>query len=546
MKRFYSLYGALSVLILGAVFSQIVFSYKEVVSGVINSYETKVAVVEEAILSDINNIDNTLVTLVSDILTDKNFLKNPKIQEILSLRKKPLEQISTGEIRITDAKGIIVASSTMLDPKKPINNSDRDYFIKLKNGYQGLSISEPIFGKIRSKWLMILGRGIFHPATKEFLGAVYVSIELDFFSKFANKVNRKQDDLFTVAIGDELKFAYRAPFSKDSETGMPFKYHPNLKPMIDGQIDSITSVHKSKVDHHTRLLSGSRIGQLPIFILIGTDYYNATKLWMWNSTVVGVISFLSLLTLFFLGRRLVSYSDLILKQQEKIVESVKLKSLAEMAGSVSHEIGNPLTVISGNARRIEKILNSKSNDTEGIGQSIATINNSVQRVRDILDSLKVLSGKASHQNSIEDLDAIIKDSILNCESKITENNVQVSFETELSDIKIKVNHVQMSQVLINCINNSIDAIENYSEKWIKINAKFREDWLVIQVIDSGKGIPHHIVSKMMDPFFTTKEIGKGTGLGLGLAKKIVEGFGGKFYYDEQCVNTTFVIELPKV
>lgn len=545
MKRFYLLYGTISVLILGAVSSQILFSYKEVVGGVINSYETSVSVVEEAILSDINNIDNTLVTLVNDILTNKNFIKNSKIQEILNTRKKPLEQISTAEIRVTDEKGIIIASSTKLDSKKPISNADRDYFIKLKNGYQGLSISEPIFGKIRSKWLMILGRGVFHPTSKKFLGSVYVSIELDFFSKFAKKVNQKANDLFVVAIGDQLKFAYRVPFSKDSETGKPFKYHPNLKPMIEGQLDSITSIHKSKVDQHTRLLSGSRVGQFPFFILIGTDYYNATKLWMWNSIVVGSISVLSLLLLFFLGRRLVSYSELILMQQEEIVESIRLRSLAEMAGSVSHEVGNPLTVISGNARRIEKILNTKSNDTEGISQSIATINNSVQRVREILDSLRELSGKASHQNSIEDLDAIIKESVANCQNKITANNVLVNV-SQLSNIKIKANHVQMSQVLINCINNSIDAIANESEKWIKINVELLSERVVIKVIDSGKGIPSHVVSKMMDPFFTTKDIGKGTGLGLGLAKKMVEGFGGKFYYDGTGANTTFVIELPKV
>lgn len=546
MKRFYLYYGTISVLILGVVFSQILFSYKEVVNGTAQVYETKSAVIKEAILSDFNNIDNTLLTIVSDILHDKRFLKNPRIQELLSSRKKPLEQISTAEIRITDAKGIIIASSTKLDPKKPISNADRDYFIKLKDGYLGLAVSEPIFGKIRSKWLIFLGRGIFEPKTNKFLGAVYVSIELDFFSKFVKKIKQRSDDLFAVAIGDSLKFAYRAPASQDSQTGAPFKYHENLKPMISGQVDEITSVHESKVDQFKRLVSGARVGQLPIFILVGTNYTNATKIWMWNSMVVGVISFLSLLMLFILGKRLVSYSDVILKQQEEIVESVKLRSLAAMAGSVSHEVGNPLTVISGNARRIEKIINSKSNDLEAIAQAITVINKSVERVRDILDSLKTLSGKASHQNSIEDLGAIIKDSISNINDKISEHHVDISFELQRPDIKIKVNQVQMSQVLINCINNSVDAIANDSKKWIKITAKSNQDHVVIKIIDSGKGIPAGIVAKMMDPFFTTKDIGKGTGLGLGIAKKIIENFNGKFYYDQHCSNTTFVIELPKV
>ena len=71
-----------------------------------------------------------------------------------------------------------------------------------------------------------------------------------------------------------------------------------------------------------------------------------------------------------------------------------------------------------------------------------------------------------------------------------------------------------------------------------------ESQVKIVVRDSGEGIPDDVVLKMMDPFFTTKEIGKGTGLGLGICKSIVEKHGGRLFYNKFARNTEFVIEIP--
>jgi signal transduction histidine kinase len=72
-----------------------------------------------------------------------------------------------------------------------------------------------------------------------------------------------------------------------------------------------------------------------------------------------------------------------------------------------------------------------------------------------------------------------------------------------------------------------------------------ENSIEISVTDSGKGIPTEIRSKILEPFYTTKAVGKGTGLGLSISVGLVESHHGKFYYDENCANTRFVIVLPK-
>jgi two-component system sensor histidine kinase DctS len=106
--------------------------------------------------------------------------------------------------------------------------------------------------------------------------------------------------------------------------------------------------------------------------------------------------------------------------------------------------------------------------------------------------------------------------------------------------------VQISQVLLNLINNACDAISSLNEKWILINAIERNNLIEISVTNSGPKIPAHIREKLMQPFFTTKEVGMGTGLGLSLSKTIAEAHGGRLYLDLGAENTRFVLELPKI
>jgi signal transduction histidine kinase len=103
---------------------------------------------------------------------------------------------------------------------------------------------------------------------------------------------------------------------------------------------------------------------------------------------------------------------------------------------------------------------------------------------------------------------------------------------------------QVSQVVLNLINNSADAIEGSPNPWIIVDVVATGTSLFLSIMDSGKGIPEEIAKKIMNPFFTTKEVGKGTGLGLSIGKGIIEGHGGKLYLDRNSPHTKFIIELP--
>lgn len=104
---------------------------------------------------------------------------------------------------------------------------------------------------------------------------------------------------------------------------------------------------------------------------------------------------------------------------------------------------------------------------------------------------------------------------------------------------------ELSRVFLNLLNNAFDAVANLPEKWIKVDISDSDTCTEISVTDSGHGISKEVSDKMFNPFFTTKETGKGTGLGLSISVAIVQVHNGKMYLDSECPNTRFVVEIPK-
>lgn len=129
----------------------------------------------------------------------------------------------------------------------------------------------------------------------------------------------------------------------------------------------------------------------------------------------------------------------------------------------------------------------------------------------------------------------------NRKDKLRKNDITLT--TLIDNGIINVKKSQIIQVLVNLINNSADAIERNEEKWIDISYEVNENKHRIKITDSGLGIPKEVQKKMFEAFYTTKGVEKGTGLGLSVCKRIMESHGGKFYIDNQCKNTRFVLEF---
>lgn len=236
------------------------------------------------------------------------------------------------------------------------------------------------------------------------------------------------------------------------------------------------------------------------------------------------------------------------RAEELLLNAAKMSALGEMASGIAHEINNPLSIIVMQVQNMLRKFSNHEMDNEMFEDGLVKISSTAQRIGKVVRGLSAIS-----RNSENDPKKMI--SVVN----LVEDTIQLSGERfQNHGIKFRQkfsasNHCaiichppQIMQVLLNLLNNSFDAVSALEEKWVEITVNEDADNVFISVIDSGPGIPDQILSKIMQPFFTTKEPGKGTGLGLSISKSIVEEHGGEFYYQKNAPHTTFVVLLQKV
>lgn len=192
------------------------------------------------------------------------------------------------------------------------------------------------------------------------------------------------------------------------------------------------------------------------------------------------------------------------------------------------------------------MVNDNELDVPYLGEIAADIESTTIKISKIINGLRTFSRESTQDPfTVAELKTIIDDTLSFCSEKFKLKGVAVSVEITAPELKLHCHPSAVSQVLLNLLSNAIDAVEILPEKWVKVSAREIENQIEITVTDSGTGISPKVFSKLFQPFFTTKEIGKGTGIGLGISKKIVENHNGKISVNTQCKNTQFVIILPK-
>jgi len=239
--------------------------------------------------------------------------------------------------------------------------------------------------------------------------------------------------------------------------------------------------------------------------------------------------------------------ETVLAQQEQLLRISKLSALGEMATGIAHEINTPLNAIIGNTDLLELLADKDKLNQRDVLQCAKDITSLVDAISKIIMGLRNLARMDSNGDFVKrSLQTMIRETLQVCQMNLRNHGVKVDLKLPDRPIEIDCHPVQISQVLINLINNSVDAISKKTDRWICISVADKGHIVEIRQSDCGEGIPDDIADKIMTPFFTTKEAGRGTGMGLSISQSIIGLHHGKLFLDRSNDNTCFVIQLPKM
>ena len=231
----------------------------------------------------------------------------------------------------------------------------------------------------------------------------------------------------------------------------------------------------------------------------------------------------------------------VLEHQRILIQSEKMMALGTITAGVAHEINNPLTIILGSLG----LLNELRTDSEKYQKQIGTIDKNIKRILKIVSSLKKYS--RGHDKPIfvpASLAKIVEEVLFLAAGKSKSASTPISADCKFVD-DIFCDEMQIEQVLLNLVINGIDAVKSLPEKWVRISLFADGEAVVLQVRDSGNGIPKDIQNKIFLPFMTTKPPGEGTGLGLSIVKEILDVHDAKIAISENDPNTCFEIRFKK-
>lgn len=238
---------------------------------------------------------------------------------------------------------------------------------------------------------------------------------------------------------------------------------------------------------------------------------------------------------------------LLIQTQARSSQASKMASLGVLSSGIAHELNNPMATIKTRASTLRRMIGRNDLCSENADESLGVIESTIDRIGKIISGLRAFArdGKQDPFNIVT-AKKIIDDTLQFCEEKIKSEGITLEVKYQAEGIEFPCRETQISQVLVNLLNNSRKAVEKLAEKWIKIAVTDSTESVMISVIDSGSGVSKEDLDRIMDPFFTTNDVGDGMGLGLSISKGIVEDHNGKFYIDRKSKNTKFVIDLPKV
>lgn len=236
-----------------------------------------------------------------------------------------------------------------------------------------------------------------------------------------------------------------------------------------------------------------------------------------------------------------SHRDITRQKQleQQLMHSQKMESIGTLAAGIAHEVGNPLASISSIVQVVQRTTSE-----EYTREKLALVESQVRRITKIIRDLVDFSRPSNYQLQPTDLVKVLQESVEIV--KIGKKAKTVSFTTKVEEELPLLSLVpdQISQVFINILLNAVDAAGGKPGR-VDIGVERDEEWVRIRIADNGCGIEEENLTKVFEPFFSTKKVGEGTGMGLWVSYGIVKSFRGDITVQSKTgEGTCFTVLLP--
>lgn len=231
----------------------------------------------------------------------------------------------------------------------------------------------------------------------------------------------------------------------------------------------------------------------------------------------------------------------------RLVKAEKMASLGRLAGGIAHEINNPLAIIQGRTERLRDVLKKHELDGQAdCKKCIDGIENGIQRATKIIKGMTQLArnSKSSLREPVnlykafESVTGLVR-------SRFDEADIKLSLELP-RHLEVFCDSTQLSQIIMNLLNNAFDAVENQDERKILVKTKETESNIEFFIEDTGHGLPEEMIEKTGKAFFTTKPTEKGVGLGLSISCQLIEANEGQIDFKNRPEGGAQIcVSLPK-
>ena len=539
----------LLVIILVAIMPMIVVSSIILYEFDISYHEKVYAHLEEVILKHKNDIDSFLKQKLGDIrLLGKTFsYEELRDESFLQDRLELLQEIYGPvfvDLGVINTQGLQVAYAGPFKLGKALYSNANWFKMAMKSDY----FKSDVFLGLRGLPHFIIA------VTENWNGEPWILRATVDFVAFNNLVEN-------IRIG-ETGFAFILNRKGEFQTKPLFDLIANKEPYTDFLKDS------EKFQDGVRIIerdddSGNKVIYVAALLKHGdwllvyqqnsSDAFSDLRRTFRVTIAIMLLAGMCIVLIaFVLSKRMVNRVALADQEKEmmneQIVETGKLASVGELASGIAHEINNPVAIMVEEAGWIEDLLEEEEfregKNLDEFKRALEQIRTQGRRCKEITHKLLSFARKTDSRIQDVQLNDLIEELIALSAQRAKFANVNINVNLQENPPILHVSQTELQQVLLNLINNALDAMEKTGGT-LNVSSELEGDYIVVEVADDGPGILGANLPRIFDPFFTTKPVGKGTGLGLSICYGIITKMGGDIEVRSTVdAGATFRVKIP--